>query len=166
MMKMIPNMSVKYASPTWAKEFNEVYAEGYRFMCDGDYTTSKSIDPWSGMPEVEQNAYFFDTYEEAEAFAEKQKWVFNPDIHSTVYKVPEYTETWEEVKARQEAEKAAKKAKRAAAEKAKADAAGMTVEEYKKAKAKKATISRLEKEIAEMEKELARKKSVLEKMRG
>ncbi len=68
-----------------------------------------------------------------------------------------------EAKAKAEAEKAeAKKKARAEAEKAKAEANGMSVEEYRKAKAKEANKKRLMREIAELEKELARKKALLE----
>ena len=65
----------------------DLYKIGYRFYCDGDYTTTNTIDPWSGMPDVTRNTYFFDTKEEAEAFAITQRWIFNPDIHATVYAI-------------------------------------------------------------------------------
>ena len=135
-------------------------------MCDGDYETCDTIDPWSGMPDVTQNAYFFDNREEAEAFAAKQIWSFNPDIHADVYKVPEYTKTWAELEAEEAAKKAARKAKREATEKAKAEAAGMTVEEYRAEQNRQRLVRTLEKEIAELEKELARKKALLAKKRG
>lgn len=69
-----------------------------------------------------------------------------------------------EARAKAEAEKAeAKKKAKAEREKAKAEANGMSVEEYRKAKAKEASKKRLMREIAELEKELARKKALLEK---
>lgn len=69
-----------------------------------------------------------------------------------------------EARAKAEAEKAeAKKKVKAEREKAKAEANGMSVEEYRKAKAKEANKKRLMREIAELEKELARKKALLEK---
>ena len=60
----------------------------------------------------------------------------------------------------------ARKEKRLATEMRKAQEAGMTVEEYRKAKARKAQRTRLEKEIAELEKQLANKKALLEKVRN
>ena len=56
------------------------------------------------------------------------------------------------------------KAKRKAAEERKAAEAGMTVEEYKKEKARKAKITRLENEIAELEEELKNKKAELKRL--
>lgn len=57
--------------------------------------------------------------------------------------------------------KANAKAKKLAREIEKAEAEGMTLEEYRKNKATKALCTRLEREIAELEEELARKKKVL-----
>ena len=56
------------------------------------------------------------------------------------------------------------KARKAEAEAKKAVAAGMTVEEYKKAKAQKAKIARIKREIAELEEELAKKQKYLKKL--
>ena len=56
------------------------------------------------------------------------------------------------------------KQKRKEAEARKAAENGMTVEEYRKEKARKAKIKRLEKEIAELEKELKNKKNYLERL--
>lgn len=88
----------------------------------------------------------------------------------------QWTKTVEEI----EAEEAAREAKREAAiekeEKAKAKRkenearkaaeAGMTVEEYKKEKARKATARRLEREIEELENLLKEKKAYLAKIAG
>lgn len=60
----------------------------------------------------------------------------------------------------------ARKEKRLATEMRKAQEAGMTIEEYRKAKARKAQRTRLEKEIAELEKQLKNKKALLEKVRN
>lgn len=65
----------------------EYYRAGYRYYCDGDYYTTQDIDPWSGMPEVGSNTYFFDNKAEAEAFAITQRWVFNPEMHAEVYQI-------------------------------------------------------------------------------
>lgn len=71
------------------------------------------------------------------------------------------TEERENRKKTEEEIKANAKAKKLAKEIAKAEAEGMTLEEYRKNKATKALCTRLEREIAELEKELARKKKVL-----
>lgn len=147
---------------------NELYAEGYRYLVDGDYKTLDTIDPWSGMPNTTNNIYAFSDRAEAEAFAVTQTWVFNHDVHAEVEELPEHTETWREfqdryvreqaeAKAQREAKKAEAKAKREAKEAKKAADAGMTLDEYKKAKA-------LEKQIARLEVELAEKKEELEKL--
>ena len=65
--------------------------------------------------------------------------------------------------AREQKEREAK-AKKAEAEAKKAAAAGMTVEEYKKAKAQKTKIARVKREIAELEEELANKQKYLKKL--
>ena len=83
-----------------------------------------------------------------------------------------YVRTLEEIAAEEAAYQArqakaqARKEKRLATEMRKAEEAGMTVEEYRKAKARKAQRTRLEKEIAELEKQLANKKALLEKVRN
>lgn len=66
---------------------------------------------------------------------------------------------------REEKERQAKE-KKLANEKAKAEALGMTVEEYRKDKANKAYCRKLEKEIAELEEQLKEKKRKLAKRRG
>ena len=162
MIKMIEKMNVRFCGPNDAKVLNAAYAEGYRFMCNGDYATCDTIDPWSGMPDVTENAYFFDSREEAEAFAAKQVWPFNPNVHAEVYKVPEHSKDWAEL----EAEEAAKKAKKEATEARKATEMGLTVEEYKRKKKNEALLRSLEKEIAAMETELARKKALYEKRKN
>lgn len=58
------------------------------------------------------------------------------------------------------------KAKRKAKEEEKANSFGLTVEEYRKAKANKGKISKYEREIAELEKELAYKKKALAKAKA
>lgn len=75
------------------------------------------------------------------------------------------TEERENRKKAEEEIKANAKAKKLAREIEKAEAEGMTLEEYRKNKATKALCTRLEREIAELEKELARKKKVLAEKR-
>lgn len=65
--------------------------------------------------------------------------------------------------AREQKEREAK-AKKAEAEAKRAAAAGMTVEEYKKAKAQKTKIARIKREIAELEEELTKKQKYLKKL--
>lgn len=87
-----------------------------------------------------------------------------------------YVKTLEELEAERkaakerakEAERKATKAaqKRRAAEEKKAAALGMTVKEYRAEKAKKANIARVEREIAELEEALAKKKEYLAKIKG
>ena len=87
-----------------------------------------------------------------------------------------YIKTVEEIAAEDAAREAAyqarqakaeaRKEKRLATEMRKAQEAGMTIEEYRKAKARKAQRTRLEKEIAELERQLANKKALLEKVRN
>lgn len=60
----------------------------------------------------------------------------------------------------------AKKARRLANEKAKAEAAGMTVEEYRAEQRRKRRIRETEKEIAQMEENLANLKKYLEKLKN
>lgn len=70
-------------------------------------------------------------------------------------------EKWLAEKAKEEA----KKTKKAEAEAKKAAEAGQTIEEYRKAKARKAYARRLEREIEEIEKELARKRATLKRIK-
>jgi hypothetical protein len=78
-----------------------------------------------------------------------------------------------DVRAQQEKERAEKeekerqaKEKKLATERKKAEALGMTVEEYRKDKANKAYCRRLEREIAELERQLKEKKRKLAERRG
>lgn len=159
MMKMIEDKDVRWMR---AELKNEAYAEGYRFMCNGDYDTTDGVDPWSGMPNTTQNAYFFDTREEAEAFAVKQVWVFNPDIHADVYEIPAHTETNAERETRETAEKAAKEARKLARDTEKAEAAGMTVEAWRARQKELAKARRYRKEAEAMKAEIEKLKAEIE----
>lgn len=75
---------------------NDLYAQGYRYYCDGDFKLSSHFDPWSGMPNVDRNTYFFDNKDEAEAFAAKQVWPFNHDCIFPVKELPPHSITPEE----------------------------------------------------------------------
>ena len=143
-------------------ETRALISEGYKYSVDCDYTLC-GIDAWSGMPGVNNNVAAFMDKAEAEAFAAKQVWPFCSDVHGKVKEL-RWGETNEEMDARLAREKAERKAARDAKEAEKAAAAGMTIAEYKAAKAKAAKRARLEKEIAELEKELAAKRAKLAKM--
>lgn len=143
-------------------EARTLITEGYKFRVDCDFTTCNITDPWSGMPDIDNNVAVFTDKAEAEAFAAEQVWPFNPNVHGKVEEL-RWGETWAEMEAREAREKAERKAKREAKEAEKA-AAGMTVAEYKAAKAKAAKRARLEKEIAALEAELAAKRAELAKM--
>lgn len=143
-------------------ETRALISEGYKYSVDCDYTLC-GIDAWSGMPGVNNNVAVFMDKAEAEAFAAKQVWPFNSSLHSSVEEL-HWGETYAEMEARVAREKAERKAKREAKEAEKAAAAGMTVTEYKVAKAKATKRKRLEKEIAELEKELAAKRAELAKV--
>ena len=67
-------------------------------------------------------------------------------------------------KKRAEEEKEEKKRRKEEREKAKADAEGLTVEEWKKEQSRKRSITRVKNEIAKLEKELKYKKKYLEKL--
>ena len=137
--------------------------EGYKFCVNCDFTTCGSTDPWSGMPDIDNNVAVFTDKAEAEAFAAEQVWPFNPNVHGKVEEL-RWGETWDEMDARLAREKAEHKAKKDAKEAEKAAAAGMTVAEYKASKVKAAKRARLEKEITELEKEIAAKRAELAKV--
>ena len=95
--------------------------------------------------------------------AEKGEW----DEFTAVEVINVRLEEEEREKARKEKEEKERKTKekKLAREIAKAEAEGMTLEEWRKNKATKALCTRLENEIADLEKEHARKKKVLEEKR-
>lgn len=144
-----------------AEEFNELYADGYRFTVWGDSHTTEYIDPWSGMPSENHNLYAFTNKAEAEAYAQTQTYCYNKDLHPDVKSIAEHTETNEEYWERVNKEKEERKAKREAKEAQKAKDAGMTVAEYRKAKAYTAHVRRVKKQINELENQLEALKSEL-----
>ena len=79
----------------------------------------------------------------------------------TIQAEEEKFKAWEENKATKEKQA---KAKRKATEQKKAEEAGLTVKEYRAEIARKATITRLTNEIAELEKEIKRKKAALKRI--
>ena len=145
---------------------NDLYKEGYRYIVEGDYRTLETTDPWSGMPNTTNNIYAFSDKTEAEAFAVKQIWVFNPDVHADVKELPEHTRTWDEINAEDAKRKADLKAKKAEAEARKAAEAGLTVEEHRAKKNKERYIKTLARELAEAEAEVERLKEKLAELRA
>jgi len=142
---------------------NKMYAMGYKFYCHGDFKVLDSIDPWSGMPNVDSNTYFFDTEEEANAFAKANLYPFS-NTPAVVRKLEEHLDTWEERKAKEEKARAEAKAKRLAKETAKAEALGMSLEDYKVMMKKERKIKALKKNIANLESELEELKAELKKI--
>ncbi len=148
-----------------AETKNALYLEGYRFLVEGDYKIAEGLDPSSGMPNVDYNLYAFTNKEEAEAFAKKQNWVFNENVHAKVKEIPNHTETTEEMFARLEREKEERKAKKEAREKAKAEEKGMTLEEYKAFKKREKEIKTLESKIVETKAELEKMEKRMEELK-
>lgn len=164
--------SVSKLSP---EDMNALYSLGYRYFCEGDYKELETIDPWSGMPDTTNNVYVFtaDEKEKAEAFAKTQHWVFNSSVTAKVKAIPKHTETATEYLARLDRAEAQRKATREANDKAKAEKAGMTLEEFKKERVRQANIKRAKTEIEKIEEELkyvkrklARKKAYLKELEG
>lgn len=152
-----------FAKTLAVTETRALINEGYKYSVDCDYITCGTTDPWSGMPDIDNNVAVFTDKAEAEAFAAEQVWPFNPNVHGKVEEL-RWGETWAEMEERMAREKAERKAKRDAKEAEKAAAAGMTVAEYRAAKAREKKIKALDKEIAELKKELANKKAALARL--
>lgn len=138
---------------------NEMLENGFIYMVSGDYYSNR-YDSRDGMPVVDGYTHFFTDKEEAEAYAKTQFWFFNSKEQSTVDIVVR-RETHKEYEERLEREKKERAEKRANKEKAKADALGMTVEEYKIYKKVENTKKRYAREIEEMEEEIERLKAVI-----
>lgn len=144
-----------------AAEMDAAYAEGFRYICEGNYRTTDTTDPWTGMPYETCDVFVFTDKAEAEAFAATQKMVFNNN-HAEVFGIPEHTKTWEEREAERETEREAEKAKKLAKEIAKAEAAGMTLEQYREEKKAQAKMKRYKKEIEEYERLIAKYQEEIE----
>lgn len=142
---------------------NTMYRRGMRFACEGNFRQTEKRDR-DGFPYVECDYYFFDNEKEAREFANCQYHPIDGNP-AKVEEIPEHTETYEERNARYEREKAEEKAKREAKEAEKAEKMGMSLDEYKREKAKNAKIRRLEKEIAKLENDLDEKRATLAKLR-
>lgn len=145
-------------------ELDALYAEGFRFYCDGDYKLTGLQDP-CGFPCFTNNTYVFTDRADANAFAEKQIYPINPSVHALVHEIPAHTETLEERRIKEAEKKAKAKAERERKEAEKAKKANMTVEEYRAEKKRLATIKRKEKAIADLKNSIEADKRRLERMK-
>jgi hypothetical protein len=107
-----------------------------------------------------------ETAEEAVEMAKAEGYVVNKNYVKTVEELEAIKKAQDEAWRAKEEKAERAKAKRKETEARKAVEAGMTVEEYRKEKARKAKIARLEKEIAELEEKIARQKAYLAKLKG
>ena len=139
------------------EENNALFEEGFLFRVEGDWEITAGVDGWSGMPNTKGNIHYFTNADEAEAYAAKQTWVFNSDVHGKVEAVSHM-----ETRAEYEAKKAKIKAEHEAKTIEKAKALNMTVEEYKAYKSVQAKKKRYAREIAELEAEIENLKEKIE----
>ena len=107
-----------------------------------------------------------ETAEEAVEMAKAEGYVVNKNYVKTVEELEAIKKAQDEAWRAKEEKAERAKAKRKETEARKAVEAGMTVEEYRKEKARKAKIARLEREIAELEEKIARQKAYLAKLKG
>lgn len=106
-----------------------------------------------------------DSKEEAFKKAEAEGYVVNECVRTLEEVEAEEKKAEERIEAERVKRENAK-ARKLANEIKKAEAEGMTLEEYRKAKNHKAHIKRVENEIAKLEKELAYKKRYLEELKA
>ena len=109
------------------------------------------------MPNTKGNIHYFTNADEAEAYASKQMWVFNSDVHGTVEAVSHM-----ETRAEYEAKMAKAKSEREAKIIEKAKALNMTLEEYKLYKSVQTKKKRYAREITELEEEIENLKKKIE----
>ena len=111
--------------------------------------------------EVEKLLIEAETVEEAIQKAEKPGMIVNKGYVKTLEEIEAEKEAQAKAEAEREAKAKRAKAKRKETELRKATEMGLTVEEYRKAKARKATIAKVTKEIEELEKALEQKRKYL-----
>ena len=145
-----------------AEQNNKMFEQGFKYKVTGDYTLGSSIDPWSGMPNVNSNTHFFTDKAEAEAYAAWQEHPFGEFFTATVYEV-KHELTHAEWQDKFERERQERKDKEAARLARKAAEAGLTIEEYKSKVSRDRTNKRQTKdlecakaEVARLEDELAK----------
>ena len=139
------------------EENNALFEEGFLFRVEGDWEITAGVDGWSGMPNTKGNIHYFTNADEAEAYAAKQTWVFNSNVHGKVEAVSHM-----ETRAEYEAKMAKIKAEHEAKTMEKAKALNMTVEEYKAYKSVQAKKKRYAREITELEAEIENLKEKIE----
>ena len=93
----------------------EMLFAGYTCKVACNYREAGTTDPWSGMPDIDNDFTYFDNAEEAANFAKTQLWPFNHDVTSRVEPLT-LGETWDEMREREAKEAAAKKAAKEAKE--------------------------------------------------
>ena len=120
-----------------------------------------SYNYWVEELDIEANSP-----EEAVELAKAEGYVVNDRCVKSVEEIEAEEKAREEARKAEAEKKANAKARKAEAEARKAAEAGMSVEEYRKDKARKANIRKMEREIAELEAELLRKKAYLAKLVG
>lgn len=152
----------------FAEDYNSFLEQGFKFCVKGDWEYLDSIDPWSGMPNAQGKIHFFTDRAEAEAYAKTQHLEFNQFVHPDVEEMS-HKETCAECEARIAAAEKARADKKKQREVEKANALGMSLEEYqafKKEESKKKRYAReiasMKKEIAELEKQIAIKQAYLD----
>ncbi len=69
------------------EENNEMLAKGFKYFVKGEWKVLESKDPRDRMPNTTGTIRFFTEEEEAKAYAEKQVWVFNSNVHGKVEKL-------------------------------------------------------------------------------
>ena len=139
------------------EENNALLEEGFLFRVKGDWEIAKGIDGWSGMPNTKGNIHYFTNADEAEAYAAKQVWIFNSDMHGIVEAVSHM-----ETRAEYEAKMAKANIEREAKTMEKAKALNMTLEEYKAYKSVQAKKKRYARVITELEAEIENLKKKIE----
>ena len=122
----------------------------------------------SGSNNYDNECVYVDANNKEEAIKKAQRvgYIVHEPSVKTFEEIQEEEENYKTWVADRTKKEAQIQAKRKATEERKAQEAGLTVEEYRKEKARKATITRLEREIAEIEKELKRKKATLKRVRN
>lgn len=105
-----------------------------------------------------------ETAEEAIQKAKKPGMVVNKGYVKTLEEIKAEQETKANAKAEREAKAEKARAKRKEIELRKATEMGLTVEEYRKVKAHKATVAKVTREIEELEKALKQKRKYLAKL--
>lgn len=124
------------------------YMSGYNnYICDYMTVNANSKEEAVAIAKTKKSGYRIDE--------------FSVQDFETIQAREEKFKAWEEdqVTKRKQAQ-----AKRKATEQRKAKEAGMTVKEYRAEIARKATVTKLTNEIAELEKEIERKKAALKRI--